>query len=406
MTASDELGTFDARGHPPEQIVAHIDMDCFYAACERLREPKLGGEPVIVGMGYDSDDRSGAVATASYEARKHGVESAQPISTACQRLPPRSSVSDDSTPTAYYRPVDMDYYKAISSDLMTVLRGRADVLRAVGIDEAYLEVTTRTSWETAEAYGHQLKDEIARRTRLPASVGIAPTMSAAKIASDHEKPDGLVVVPPNTLKEFLAPIAIEEIHGVGPVRADEFSDIGVQTAGDLQEADSHTITERFGDIGRDLYNRVHGVDLREVKPVGEPKSLSRETSIDPSVDEETKRALIHTLAGEVAERARLKGARYRTIGIKVVTLPYDVHTRARSLPGPIDDPAIVDEMAGKLLEEFITDEVRKLGVRVSNLDFSAGSQVRLSEWAVAEAETSGLHPSVRLGQTRLSDFTV
>jgi DNA polymerase IV (DinB-like DNA polymerase) len=406
----------------PERIVCHVDMDCFYASCERLREPALEGEPVVVGMGYESGETHGAVATASYEAREHGVDSAQPISQALDALP-RVAETEGDAPAGHYRPVDMEYYREVAAEIKAILHDCADVVREVSIDEAYLDVTDRTAWTEvdggrtlAEGYARHVKERIRREVGVPASVGVAPNMSTAKVASDHDKPDGLVVVPPGRVREFLAPLPVEEVHGVGPVTARELGDLGVETAGDLAAADPAVLSNRFGERGRELYDRARGRDDREVTPTGRPKSLSRESAFPEATDDdEAIRETVTALAADVAERARSRGAMYRTIGIKVVTPPYDVNTRARSLPGPVDDPDLVDEVARDLLTEFSDRSVRKLGVRVSKLSFADEEQASLDGWAgerddggddTADASdrSTAERPRNRRGQASLTDF--
>ncbi|MDS0292995.1 DNA polymerase IV [Halogeometricum luteum] len=377
------------------RVVLHVDMDCFYASCERLREPALRGEPLVVGMGYEDGESFGAVATASYEAREFGVESAQPISQALERLPPVGDAESDDEPAGHYRPVDLDFYESVAEEVREILHDCADVVREVSIDEAYLDVTDTTAWRTvgggeegggrermlAEGVGRHLGQRIAREVGVPASVGVAPNMSAAKVASDHDKPDGLVVVPPGSVRDFLAPLPVTEVHGVGPVTAREMGEMGIETAGDLAAADPDRLESRFGSRGRELHDRARGVDDREVTPTGRPKSLSRESAFAEATDDvEEKAEVVTGLAADVADRARRRGAMYRTIGIKAVRPPYDVNTRARSLSGPVDDPELVREVALDLLSEFDGDAVRKVGVRVSNLSFADADQSRLDGW--------------------------
>ncbi|MFC6872381.1 DNA polymerase IV [Halobellus marinus] len=376
----------------PPRIVLHVDMDCFYASCERLREPALRGQPVVVGMGYEPGDTIGAVATASYEAREFGVESAQPISQALDRLPRAAAddaAEDDTEPVGYYRPVDLDFYQSVADAVKEILHDCADVVREVSIDEAYLDVTERTAWRRvpdgdrtlAEGYARYVKQRIAREVGVPASVGVAPNLSAAKIASDHDKPDGLVVVEPGEVREFQAPLSVEAVHGVGPVTADRLASMGIETAGDLASADPVELREVFGSRGVELHERARGIDDREVTPTGRPKSLSRESAFAEATDDDTKkRETVTTLAADVAARAQNRGATYRTIGIKVVVPPYEVNTRERSLSGPVDDPGLVEEVALELLAEFDGEAARKVGVRVSNLSFASGEQARLDGW--------------------------
>ncbi|EJN61533.1 DNA polymerase IV [Halogranum rubrum] len=397
-------GTTDAG---ERRVVLHVDMDCFYASCERLREPDLVGRPLVVGMGYDAGETHGAVATASYEAREYGVESAQPISQALDNLPRiEDEDSADGVEGGYYRPVDLDFYKEVSTQVKEVLHDCADVVREVSIDEAYLDVTDRTSWQAvadgertlAEGYARHVRERIDREVGVTASVGVAPNMSTAKVASDHDKPDGLVVVEPGAVQEFLAPLPVEAVHGVGPVTARELGELGIETAGDLATADPTVLQNRFGGRGREMYDRARGHDDREVTPTGRPKSLSRESAFTEATDEaEAKREKVRALAVDVADRARQRGAMYRTIGIKVVTPPFDVNTRARSLPGPVDDSDLVESVALDLLTEFADSEVRKLGVRVSNLSFAAEEQARLDGWEgsveAARPDESGQRPT-------------
>ena len=375
-------------GDDEDRIVVHVDLDCFYAACERLREPALKGEPLVVGMGYEEGQPDGAVATASYEAREHGVESAQAISTALERLPRAADHPDDIESAAdapdavgYYRPVDMEYYQSIAAEIKAVLHDCAETVREVSIDEAYLDVTDRTEWSVVEGYARHVKQRIDREVGLTASVGVAPTMHAAKVASDHDKPDGLVVVEPGDVEAFLAPLPIQDLHGIGPVTASTLREHGIETVEDLAEADRDWVHEEWGDRGVELHQRARGIDPRSVEPRGRPKSLSRESSLGGAeADFDAVEQRVRTLAEAVAERARSKEALYRTIGIKVVTPPFDVNTRAQSLPGPVDDPELVESVAMDLLEEFADETPRKVGVRVSNLSFADADQSTLGGW--------------------------
>lgn len=402
-----------------ERIVAHADMDCFYASCERLREPALCGEPLVVGMGYEPGTANGAVATASYEARAFGVESAQSISEALERLPrKREAATDpdlDIKRSGFYRAVDIPFYESVSEDVREILHANASVVREVSIDEAYLDLTERTTWDEVAAFARGIKERIHEEVGVVASIGIAPNMSTAKVASDAEKPDGLVVVRPDEVRDFLAPVPVEDVHGVGPVTARTLRERGIETAGDLANAERHTLIAEFGERGADLYDRARGEDDREVTPKGRPKSLSRESAfVEPTDDAEAIEERVLTLASAVAERATRKDALYRTIGIKVVTPPFDVNTRARSLPGPVNDPVLVERVVRDLLSEFEGERIRKVGVRVSNLEFGSAAQASLDGWtgadegtgdsapeSIAEDSAASADPS---GQASLSEF--
>jgi DNA polymerase IV (DinB-like DNA polymerase) len=319
------------------------------------------------------------VATASYEAREYGVESAMPISEAIDRLPRRAE-ADDPADTGFYRPVDIDFYESVSDDVREVLHNAAGTVRIVSIDEAYLDLGG-VSWADTGAFGRSLKREIETAAGVRASVGIAPDMTTAKLASDADKPDGLVVVKPEEVRSFLSPIAVESLHGVGPVTAERLHGMGYDTAGEIADADVSVFAEAFGERGRDLHAQARGEDERTVEPRGRPKSLSSESAfVDPTTDRTRKRGKIETLAMDVAERASAKDALYKTIGIKVVRPPFEVHTRSRSLSGPIDDPELIETIAIDLLAEFEDEPVRKLGVRLSNLSFDEREQATIGAW--------------------------
>jgi len=385
----------------PPPIILHVDCDCFYAACERLRHPDLEGEPMVIGMGYDQEDPHGAVATASYEAREYGVESAMAISEALELLPRRidADASDPEAPdpdeAGYYLPVEMEFYQSIDHEVREILEQYADPLEPISIDEAYLDVTETTSWETVESFGRDFKAEIRETVGIPVSIGVAPTKSAAKVASDFDKPDGLVVVEPGDVQEFFAPLNVEEVHGIGPVTANNLREMGIDTAGDLAAADPDELESNFGRRGREVHQRARGHDPREVTPPDDPKSISKETSLgrDTVTDLATKEETVRDLAQKVADRTTEKDALYRTIGIKAVEPPYEVNTRERSLGGPIQNRELLEEIVLDLLTEFEETPIRKLGVRVSNLSFSEQEQASLMKWESDGSTSSmGLSP--------------
>lgn len=374
-------------------IMLHVDCDCFYAACERLKHPELNNEPLVIGMGYDDEEAHGAVATASYEAREYGVESAMPISEALTKLPRKTCAdpNNDDTPTpsetGYYKPVDLEYYTQIGEEIQEILAEHSDTLEPVSIDEAYLDVTDQTTWDTVEQYANMIKETIHEEVGIPVSIGVAPTKSAAKVASDHDKPNGLVIVRPGTVREFFAPLPIESVHGIGPVTANTLRNMGIETGGELATADPEKLKNELGSRGVEVRQRARGQDTRPVKVPDNPKSFSNESSFNDSVTSMTvKQEKLSELVTQVTTRARDQNALYQTIGIKVIQPPFNVNTRAHTLPGPIDNPELVESTALELLREFSDSKIRKLGVRLSNLSFASNTQPTLSEW---ETETEG-----------------
>lgn len=370
-----------------DQIVLHVDADSYYAACERLKHPELHDEPVVVGMGYDKETLSGAVATASYEARDFGVDSGLPIGESLELLPRKidADTTDDEAPNpneaGHYRPVDMEFYEEIGEEIQTILSEYADTVEPVSIDESYLDITERTDWDTVGSYASDLQSRVQDDVGIPVSIGVAPTKSAAKVASDAEKPEGLVIVEPGDVQSFFEPLPIEAVHGIGPVTAEEMRDMGIETAGDLVEADVNALENAFGVRGVEVHQRAQGIDPRPVTPPDDPKSLSNESSFAPPTSNwERKAEKIKQLADKVTDRAQEKGVLYQTVGIKVVEPPYDVNTRARTLNGPIDNPELVESIALELLEEFDDTQTRKVGVKIAKLSFTENNQGTLSEW--------------------------
>ena len=382
----------DSNTDDTDRIILHVDCDCFYAACERTRHAELEDEPVIIGMGYEADTPHGAVATASYEAREYGVESAMAIGDALEHLPRMEDAdaddpsAPDPTDAGYYRPVDMEFYEDIGGEVHDILAERCDTFEPVSIDEAYLDVTSNTTWADIEGFAREIKETIQTDVGVPVSIGVAPTKSAAKVASDHDKPDGLVVVEPGDVRSFFAPLDVEEVHGIGPVTASTLREMGIETAGDLAVADPDDLTAEFGDRGREVHQRARGHDPREVTPPDDPKSISNESSFGDAVTNlDEKREKVRELAGKVTDRADSKEALYQTVGIKVVTPPFDVNTRARTFSGPVSDPELVESTALDLLTEFTEAKIRKVGVRVSNLSFEGTQQPGLDQWGSEES---------------------
>ena len=389
----------------------HVDMDCFYAACERLRNPELSQEPIVIGMGYEQGKNHGVVATASYEAREVGVESTQPIEEAADILPPISE-TEDSEEAGHYFPVDMEFYQSVSADVKEILHDSAETVREVSVDEAYLDVTEQADWESVEAYAQQLKKQIKEDVGVVASIGVAPNMSAAKIASDYGKPDGLYIVFPDELQDFLAPLSLEEIHELGPETARELRARGIETAGDLAEVDLSMLRNQYGSRGEKIFRYARGEDDREVTPADPPKSFLRDAAFTEPTDEVAQqREQVKTLARSVAQRAREHDAMYRSVGLKIITPPFEKHTRRRTLSGPVDNPELVEKVALELLEkEFDMGKVRKIGVFLTNLSYTEQNQADLGSWNGGGAEASNNSTPVaneeskKEDQTSLSDF--
>ena len=355
-------------------------MDCFYVSCERLRDPDLIDQPVIVGMNYTPGESRGAVATASYEARELGIESAMNISKALSILPD-TELNPPFEPSCYYRPADKNFYREISQSVRNILEDFSDVTRHVSIDEAYLDVTSKTTWNSSAKFSQTLKDEIEAVIGVPSSIGIASSMSVAKMASAIEKPRGLVVVKPEQTQNFLFPLPIENLPGIGPVTAKSLHADGIHLIGELAKIPIGNLKDKYGNKGISFSTLSRGEDSKKVLPMGPKKSISRESSFKQiTINFNEKKALIEQLSQDVGSIASSNNAFFRTVGIKIIEPPYKIHTREISFGTATNDPNLISTSAINLLKDFRETSVRKMGVKVSNLSFHGVEQTKINQW--------------------------
>src|SRR5205807_5579898 len=251
---------------PWSRAVIHLDLDAFYASVEQLRRPELVGRPVIVGGGDGDQYRRGVVSAASYEARRFGVRSAMPMITAL-RLCPQAVVLG----------VDFDAYRAASGQVFGIARTYTPLVEPLSLDEAYLDVTGSTRrFGPPEVIAAEIRDRIVDECRLHASFGVATSKTVAKVASELRKPRGFVVVPPGTEAEFLAPLPLRALPGLGPATERGLQGLGVTTLGQLAALPVDAVRRRAGDAaGRSPWERARGIDDSPVAVPGRPKSVSR-----------------------------------------------------------------------------------------------------------------------------------
>ena len=339
--------------------ILHLDMDAFFAAVEQRDRPELRGRPVIIGADPKGGRGRGVVSTASYEARRFGVGSALPISQAWRRCP-----------QGVYLQPDMEKYARESERIMEVLRRVSDQVEPVSIDEAFLDVTgSARALGDGATIARRLKDEIRAETQLTASVGVATSKLVAKIASDMQKPDGLVVVPPGTEAAFLAPLPIRRLWGVGTKLEQQLATLGVVTVGDLAALDPARLERRLGTHGHDLQQLARGEDEREVAAgPWEAKSLGQEHTYDrDTADPARLRATLLELADGVAARLRKHALRARTITLKYRDEDFHTTTHARTLREPTDSGGALFETAWALFGEVHRGRrVRLLGIYSSH----------------------------------------
>ncbi len=351
-----------------DRIVLHVDMDAFYASVEQRDRPDLRGQPVIVG-GQPSD--RGVVAAASYEARQYGIRSAMPTARAVKLCPHAQIIRGR-----------MGHYREVSHQLRDAMRSYTPLVEPLSLDEAYLDLTPAVShFEGAQRLGRELKRRIRADTQLTCSVGIAPNKSVAKLASDHAKPDGFVVVRPEDVDRFLGPMAVGELSGVGTATQAKLRDMGVTTVAELRELSLQRLAEAFGKWGGELYQRARGIDERPVRPDHDPKQLSRETTFAEDRREvEDLLGALDELADEVAADLHAEGRRARTVQIKARYADFTTVTRSVTLGEPIDDVGVIREAARLLFQHRVepgAQGFRLLGVGVGNLSDAQSRQLPL-----------------------------
>jgi nucleotidyltransferase/DNA polymerase involved in DNA repair len=341
------------------RTILHLDMDAFFAAVEQRDRPELKGKPVIVGADPRGGRGRGVVSTASYEARRFGVGSAMPISQAWRACP-----------HGVYLPPDMEKYARESERIMAVLRRVSDLVEPVSIDEAFLDVTgSARALGDGPTIARRLKDEIRAETRLTASVGVASSKLVAKIASDMQKPDGLVVVPPGGEATFLAPLPVRRLWGVGPKLEEQLAKLGVVTIGDLAALDPLRLERRLGTHGQDMQRLARGEDERPVSAgTWEAKSLGQEHTYGQDTSDRARlRATLLDLADAVAARLRRHGLRTRTVTLKYRDEEFRTTTHARTLGEATDSGSALFETAWALFGEVHRGRrVRLVGIYTSH----------------------------------------
>jgi len=378
---------------PPVASIAHVDMDAFYASVEQRDRPGLRGRPVIVGA---SPGGRGVVSAASYEARRFGVRSAMPISRAVRLCP-----------HAVFLPVDMDKYQRVSREIMAILADFSPLVEPVSVDEAFVDLagTGRLFGPPDEAL-RQIKRRIVGETGLTASAGLAANKFLAKVASDLKKPDGLVIVPVGTEAEFLAPLGVERVWGVGRVLAEALTGMGIATIGQLQRVPPAALARRFGvEHGRHLHELAFGRDDRSVEPSAAAKSIGAETTFgvdcrDPARLRQTLRAHAERVARELREQ-QLAAARV-TLKLRYA----DFHTLTRShTSDPTQDGLTLYRRAEALLDrEAVTEAVRLIGLSASGLGPAGQGQLSLLDGAALRRERLG--PVVDRLTARFGEGTV
>jgi DNA polymerase IV (DinB-like DNA polymerase) len=335
-------------------------MDHFFAAVEERKHPEYEDKPLVVGADPKEGKGRGVVSTCNYEARKYGIRSGMPISRAWKLCP-----------HAVYLPVNHRLYEEVSSRIMKILRRYADKFERWGIDEAFLDVSTKVKdYKDAERLARRIKREIYERERLTCSIGVGPNKLVAKIASDFRKPDGLTIVKEVDVKAFLAPLPVDKLLWVGKKTARKLNAMGIKTIGDLADYDPSVLTEKFGSWGTQIYLYAQGIDNSEVQERWEIKSMSRDTTFEE--DTSDVNLILKTLDSLVEDvHKQLIESKFtcKTVTVKVRFEDFETHTHGKTLPFLTDRLEDIRKTARELLRETLSPDkkLRLVGIRLSNL---------------------------------------
>jgi len=351
------------------RIILHVDMDAFFASLEADRRGLDG--PVVVCVYSGRSEDSGAVSTCSYTARDLGIHAAMPIRQA-------RSIAEDAEEQVFFVPQDKEYYRQISLEIRDdALSSYADAIEQASIDEAYLDVSDVVDdYEEAAELGRGIQQEVGEQFGITCSIGVGPNKLVAKMASDREKPEGLTVVRPGDVEEFVTGLALSDIHGIGEKTIEQLEEVGITSVEQLADADPARLVDRFGETrGIDLRDRARGRDEEPVEE-NEPKQLSRLTTLGRnSSDPEYIASYLDELADQVHERLSDHDAMFGRVTLLVIDTDLDMHSRSVSLATHVDDREVIREKGEELLEAFLAgfdDRVRRVGLRVADLEVGTG----------------------------------
>jgi DNA polymerase IV (archaeal DinB-like DNA polymerase) len=351
-----------------QRIILHLDMDSFYASVEMQRNPALAGRPVVIGADPKHGKGRGVVSTCSYEARAFGIGSAMPISQAFTLCP-----------HAVFLPPDFPAYARASGAVMDILRSSGFRMEQVSIDEAFLDVSPVGTFSMARQCAEEIKSTIQNRLGLSCSIGIAPSRTVAKIASDFRKPDGLTIVQTSSLHDFLNPLPVRKIPGIGKKAETLLFEMGIRTIGDLAARDVQVLIGRFGRSAIALHQLARGIDGSDIIEGQEMKSLSRETTFEADTDDPALIAsTLDTLARSVGEDLAGEQLRFRTITLKIRYQGFITRSRSRSLSHFSGDATKIPGLALALCRELYDGrKIRLLGVRLSSFGKRDTGQITL-----------------------------
>jgi len=345
-----------------QRIILHIDLDSFYASLEELRHEDIRGKPVVICVFSGRSEDSGTVSTANYKARELGIKSGMPISLA-KRLAKDKDVA--------FLQNDIEYYRTVSDRIMEIIEEEADIFQQVSIDEAYLDVTKKSmdKWDNAKKIAEKIKKKIKEQEGLTCSVGIGPNKLVAKMASKHQKPNGLTIIKDAEVKEFFENLPVSKIHGIGEKTTKILDELGIKTAKELASSDIKILEKKFGkNKSKLLLDKSQGIDDSPVEQK-DRQQISRLGTLKEDTDNiEVIFEKIKELATDM--KKKIEKVSFRTVSIITIDTALKTQTRSETVQVTNNLDSVLP-ITKSLLENFLKEnsekKLRRVGIRVSNL---------------------------------------
>lgn len=345
-----------------ERKILHIDMDAFFAAVEILDNPSLRGKAIIVG----GDSERGVVTTCSYEAREYGVRSAMP-----------GYKAKSLCPNGIFLPIRHYRYREVSKAIFDIIYRFADIVEVVSIDEAYIDVSNKEMDAIKIAF--MIKQAIKKELGLTLSVGISYNKFLAKLASEWNKPNGIMEIKKSNVQKLLRPLKISKVHGIGHKSVEKLNSIGIFTIGDMYSIPQNLFTDFFGKQGKDIYNRIRGIDTRDVITSRERKSVGSEKTFK---EDTINKDILNMHLFEIAKRIEYDLNKHsligKTISIKIKNVEFETHTKSKTSNYSFEHKEEIYTESKKLLEELhLHKAIRLIGITISSLEKKNEKQLSL-----------------------------